>query len=111
MITMYDKAGAITVRTVKDHTSALACGKGLDACAKKVEKLFSKLLREGDEQIAPEVARKLGAQLRQCLLRRSEHWKAEAHRRHQEPYTEPAVSRRTGPDREAATGNCSEIPG
>src|ERR1039457_1325402 len=48
-VEMYDKGGAMMVRTVKDHTSALACGKGLDACAKKMEKLFPKLLRAGDD--------------------------------------------------------------
>jgi hypothetical protein len=82
-VTMFDKSGAMMVRTVKDHSSALACGKGLDACAKKVEKLFPKLLQAGDDKISPEVVQKLGAHLHQRLLRRSEHWKAEAHLKHQ----------------------------
>jgi hypothetical protein len=82
-VEMYDKAGAMMVRTVKDHSSALACGTGLDACAKKVEGLFPKLLQAGDDQIAQDVVRKLGANLHRRLLRRSEHWKAEAHQRHQ----------------------------
>ena len=82
-VTMYDKSGAMMVRTVKDHPSALACGKGLDACAKKLERLFPKLLQASDDQVSPKVVRQLGADLRQRLLRRSEHWKAEAHLRHQ----------------------------
>jgi hypothetical protein len=81
-VTMYDKSGAMMVRTVKDHPSALACCKGLDAYARKMERLFPKLLHAGDNQISPEVVRQLGADLRQRLLRRSEHWKAEAHLRH-----------------------------
>jgi hypothetical protein len=82
-VKMYDKAGAMMVCTVQDHSSALACVKELDACARKVEKLFPKLLQAGDDRIAPDVVRKLGANLHQLLLRRSEHWKAEAHRTHQ----------------------------
>lgn len=83
LVSMYDKGGAMMVRTVKDHSSALACGKVLDACAKKVEKLFPKLLRAVDQQISAEVVGKLGTHLHQRLLRRSEHWKAKAHLKHQ----------------------------
>ena len=88
------------VHTVKDHSSALACCKGLDACAKKVEKLFPNLLQADDDQITQDVVRKLGAHLHQRLLRRSEHWKAEAHRTHQ------AVLKKNKPDTSvlAATG-------
>jgi hypothetical protein len=82
-VKMYAKSGAMMVRTVRDHSSALACGKGLDAGAKNVERFFAKLLQADDDQITQDVVRKLGANLHQRLLRRSEHWKAEAHRTHE----------------------------
>ena len=80
---MYDYFGSITVRTVIDHSSALACSRQLDGCAKRMEKLFPKFLQAGADHIAQDGVRKLGANLYQRLLRRSEHWKAEAHRRHE----------------------------
>ena len=50
-LSMYDKGAALMVRTVKDHSSALACARGLDACAKKLEKFFPKLLQADGDQI------------------------------------------------------------
>jgi hypothetical protein len=82
-VEMYDQSGALMVQLVKDHSTALACERGLDACAKRVERFFPKLLQAGDEQVAQGDVRRLCADLHQRLLRRSEHWKAEAHARHQ----------------------------
>ena len=58
-VKMYDNFGAMMVHIVNDHSSALACGKGLDACAKKLGELFPNFLQAGDDRIAQDVVRKL----------------------------------------------------
>jgi hypothetical protein len=80
LVTMYERAVAMAVKTVTDHQSAVACCTELDILLKKMLKVSSRLLREVLPKESQEKAGALCSELRRRLLPRSEHWKAEAHR-------------------------------
>ena len=79
-VTMYEPAVAMAVKTVTDHESAVACCTELDILLKKTLNVCSRLLREVLPKESPEKVKALCSELRRCLLPRSEHWKAEAHK-------------------------------
>jgi hypothetical protein len=80
LITVYERTAAMTVKTVTDHESAVACCTELDNFFEKMRKISSKLLRKVFPQESRETFNVLNSELRRRLLPRSEHWKAEAHR-------------------------------
>jgi hypothetical protein len=78
---MYDRSAALAVKTVSDYRSALACNEALDNFLKKYLNLSSRLFRAKLQKEPRTTIQALSRELRRRLLPRSEHWKAEAHKR------------------------------
>jgi hypothetical protein len=77
-IQQYERTAALAVKQVKDHESALGCVEGLDDFLKRMLKLSSRLLRP---RLRRESFTTSQAELRRCLLLRSERWKADGFKR------------------------------
>jgi len=78
MARQYSRAAALIIETVTDYASAEQCGQRLDSFAKRVLRMFPKLVSVAVPSHDHLELRKVESQLRERLLRRSEFWKAEA---------------------------------
>jgi hypothetical protein len=79
LVKQFDHVAGTLLKTVKDHSSALACGKALDRVAPKFLAWFRSWV---DVAALPQSLKPAGrahAELGRRLLRRAEHWKAKAH--------------------------------
>jgi hypothetical protein len=79
LVKQFDLVGGTLLKTVKDHSSAVACGKALDRVVPKFLTWFRSWVAVAALPKSLKPAERAHAELRRRLLRRAEHWKAKAH--------------------------------
>jgi hypothetical protein len=79
LVRHFDATGRAMLETVGDYSSALLCGKVLDDLVLRVLAWFRRWIRAAALPPSKRPSRKVHNDLRKRLMRRAEHWKAEAH--------------------------------
>jgi hypothetical protein len=81
LVRHFDATARALLETVGEYSSALVCGKVLDSLVLHVLAWFRRWIREAAFPPSKRPSRKAHNDLRKRLLRRAEHWKAEAQAR------------------------------
>ena len=79
LVKQFDLVAGTLLKTVKDHSSAVACGKALDRVVPKFLAWFRSWVAVAALPKSQQPGGGAYAELGRRLLRRAEHWKAKAH--------------------------------
>jgi len=79
LVKQLDHVAGALLKTVKDHSSAVACANELDSLVVKLLKWFREWVHAAALPRSQKPSQTLKTALRRRLLRRAEHWKAKAH--------------------------------